>query len=253
MNKLLLITYYWQPWNNPGVFRWLWFSKYIHLSTVLTCGKPVKSFYDETLPVGYADEVQYFRRTLGTLWGILLIPKALKLSRDVEKVIITSPPESLIITAWVLQLFGREVYLDMRDAINRKRQPCRFVIPIYRFFYKRIKNVCVVMGFIDKMKLTIHHGYEPVLRADDFLKDIKIGGYGGFNRIKYYFFMDCLGHGMRIDYQYCSGYGSRTAITAMKYGLAVNLDKLHPEYQTISPQSWEIQAGKMQRFINDLR
>lgn len=251
-NNILLISYYWQPWNNPGVFRWLWFSHYIHISSVLTCGKPKNSFYDDSLPMGYADQIKYFWGMRGLFWGILIIPKTLWLSRYSEKIVITSPPESLIITAWVLQLFGKDIYLDMRDAIDRKRQKCRIMIPVYKFFYRRLKNVCVVMRFIDETKPVIRHGYDPLNRMTDVLKDVRLGSYGVSGRLKYNSFVHCLNHGTRIDYQYCSGYGSRSAITAMKYGLAMNLNKLHSEYQTIQPQSWEVQAGKMKRFLNDL-
>lgn len=247
-----LISYYWYPWNNPGVFRWLRFSRHINIDTVITADRPVGSFVDQTLPApGIFDPPIRRFGVCAALWGLLIIPAAIRHTRRGERVIITCPPESLLVTALILQFLRRRVYVDMRDAIDRRRQPCKFLIPVYRFFYRRIARVCVCMQFIDPSKKCIYHGYDDLGRepAADCGAVIR-GGFGPFGRMQYVDFLDCLREGFKIDYQYARGYGSRSVITALRYGLALNADKLHDEYKSLVPRSWAHQAEEMSEWMN---
>ena len=158
--SIIVISYYWAPWNNAGTFRWWNFGKFINFD-VLTSRRPVNSFHDETINDNH--KVKRFGKVKAVVWGFLAIFKAGKY----DLYIVTSPPESLLFCAWILQLMGKKVLVDMRDPIYRIRQPLKFMVPVYRFFYNRINNVIVSWKIIDKSKPCIYHGYEDILDEID--------------------------------------------------------------------------------------
>jgi len=100
--KRLLITHYWYPFNNSGTFRWLNLARHIDFD-VLTSKKPRKEFYDETIPRRGRRVFRYGSRLPAVLSGLYLSFRTL--FKRYDTYIITSPPESLIIGAFILQLW----------------------------------------------------------------------------------------------------------------------------------------------------
>lgn len=166
--KILLISYYWYPWNNSGSFRWLHLSKYLDIHTVLTCKRPRNSFLDKTIPRGRTKKVIRLFRLRPILWSIAIIPiVAILLLNRYSKVVVSSPPEMSITVAWLVQILGKCCVLDIRDMINRESQSCKKLIPFYQWFYNKIKNVCVCMQFFDPTKQVIRHGYDDIFDKDE--------------------------------------------------------------------------------------
>lgn len=166
--KTLLISYYWFPWNNSGVFRWTNFSKHIDFD-VLTCRRPLRSFRDYSMsatmkPSSLYGNVRKFGACLPAIvWGF--IAPFVAMFKRYDTYIFTSPPESMLIGAYLLQLFGKNVVVDMRDAISREKQYFKFMIPVYSFFYNRIDNVIVAYWFISPGKKVVYSGYEDVAKV----------------------------------------------------------------------------------------
>ena len=156
--KTLLITNYWAPWNHSGTFRWIGFGRYMNFD-VLT-SKHKKGFYDETIPSG-AHTV--FRRECfrlpACLCGIFLAFYSI-FRRKYDIYVFTAPPNTLVLAAWLNQIIGRKVVLDMRDMIGYPEQRLKVLNPIYRFFYNRVKNKVVAAQFFDESAYCIYHGYD---------------------------------------------------------------------------------------------
>lgn len=94
------------------------------------------------------------------LWGF--IAPFIAIFRRYDRYIFTSPPESMLIGAYVMQCLGKTVIIDMRDSIERERQTVKILVPLYRFFYRRMKNVIVSYQFLDETKPVVYHGYEEL-------------------------------------------------------------------------------------------
>jgi hypothetical protein len=159
--NILLITYYWYPYNNPGAFRWLGFGKYLKFD-VLTCNKPINGIKDITMPNINKVVFKFGNKLPAILWGALSIIPVLFLKYDIY--IITSPPESLLFTAWILQILKKNVIIDMRDRIVRPTQPHSRLTTIYQWFYNKIKHVIVSAKIIDSSKIIVYHGYDDIER-----------------------------------------------------------------------------------------
>ena len=156
--RTLLICNTWYPWHNSGTFRWLHLSQYINFA-VLTTKRPSRGFNDDTMPQGrYTKLYRHGNMLPAFLAGLYLSICSLFIRAD--KYIYTCPPETLLFGAWLNQLLGRKVYVDMRDKLDRHTQCHKWAIPFYRWLYKRIENVCVAMQFFDESKPVIRHGYD---------------------------------------------------------------------------------------------
>ncbi|MFX0181966.1 MAG: hypothetical protein ACFE95_02690 [Candidatus Hodarchaeota archaeon] len=232
-------------------------SKYINFN-VLTSKRPNKGFYDETLPENYCKRVYRYGSSLpAVLSGVYLSIRSLFIRAN--KYIYTSPPESLFIGAYINRLLGRQVYIDSRDIIDRETQRIKWLVPIYKWLYKRIKNVVVCHKFVDESKLVIHSGYEDV-KLNKAVRSPKY--FTGFvNHEKY---LKLLSNGYIEDYEkkyqkelYKNGNrqrrmdGSLSMITARHLGLKLNEDWFHPDCFNFEPQSWEEVAKQMKRFLNE--
>ena len=242
--KILLITNYWYPWNTSGTFRWLHLSKYIDFD-VLTSKKPNKGFYDETLPSGKYNRLYHYGHNIPAfLSGIYLSIIAVFIRAD--KYIYTCPPETLLFGAWINQKLGRKVYVDMRDKIDRDTQPHRWSIPIYQWFYKRIKNVCVCMRFFDPEKRVIRHGY-------DVEKNSTVFGEAFLNlKHNYKSYCDFIQIGYSRDYSDIKfkNYNSSSIVTLRHLGNPIkNGENLHPECFEFEVESWEEIAKQMTKWI----
>ena len=156
---MLLITNYWSPWNTSGTFRWLHLSRYIDFD-VLTSKKPNTGFKDETLPPDNCKRcIRVGSNLPAMVSGIVLSVVSWFMRAD--RYVYTSPPETLLVGAWFSQkVLRREVYVDMRDALDRDMQPHKWLLPLYRWLYRRLDNVCVAMQFFDPKKQVIRHGYD---------------------------------------------------------------------------------------------
>ena len=233
--KILLISHYWQPFNNSGTFRWLNFGKYIKFD-VLTSKKPVNSFIDKTIE-NTAENVYRFGKCKAVIWGFL----ACLFVKKYDYYIITSPPETLLFCAWILQLRGKKVLVDMRDEIDRNHQQIKALIPFYRFLYRKIKNIIVSWQFIDESKTCVYHGYE----LDE---KVKFKGYY-VNRVNHRNFIELLKLGYMPDQSNKpDGYVISSFHTFKKLGFQINFN-YHKELDNIVPESIETQANKILSLI----
>jgi len=241
--KILLISYYWYPYNNSGTFRWVNFSKHMDFD-VLTCRKPRKSFKDYSIVSGkYYEGVYRFGAYLPAVaWGFIAPFIALFMKYDF--VIVTCPPESGLFGAWILQLFGKKVLVDMRDSIDRERQPLKRFINIYKFLYSKIINVIVASGFFDPSKPIIYSGYEDI-------KGTKFVGYyqGRVARKWYRYNLEC---GLVPDQSNKpSGYWSGSAQTLRHLGYPIN-NVLHEEFYSHELQSIKQSTEKLKTLIYEM-
>ena len=242
---MLLITNYWYPYNNSGAFRWLHLSKYIDLD-VLTTKKPNKSFYDDTMPQGRYNKLYRYGNSLPAFLSGLYL-SFLSVLFKADRYVYTCPPETLLVGAYVNGLLGRSVYVDIRDKIDRHTQPHKWLIPLYRWLYKRIKNVCVCMQFYDPEKTVIRHGYDIELKTSDYFENI-IDKY--YNYVTY---CNLLKQGMSRDYsdKKFKNYNSSSIVNLRHLGNPIiGKDNLHPECFEFEPESWKEIAKQMNEFLS---
>lgn len=239
MGKTLLVAGYWYPYNNAGTMRWLNFSRYMDFD-VLTPSVPTNSMLDYSLPNTNKKTIRMFKMLPAVLWGVLASIRVLFMKYD--KYIITCPPESLLIGAFLLQLMGRNVVVDMRDSIDRDKQPFKFMVPFYVFLYKKIKNVVVAWQSIDETKKCVYHGYDIESSCDfvGYYSDrVSYGEY--LNRLKKGFIPD---QSKKPKLYYCSSFHS-----FKKLGYPVN-NVFHPELETIEPKSHRERAQEMKSVLD---
>jgi len=258
---ILLITNYWYPWNASGTFRWLHLSKYIDFD-VLTSKKPNSGFYDETLPVPKCGRLFRFGKSLSAVVSGLYLSIVSWFIRA-DKYIYTCPPETLLIGAYVNGLLGRQVYVDMRDKIDRHTQPHKWLIPLYQWLYKRIKNVCVCMRFFDPEKTMIRHGYDSLTKKDGRVEIIDNRynesywwqmptGYLTTRSFNYKTYCDSLSFGYGRDYSDIKfkNYNSSSLVTIRHLdNPIIGKENLHPECFEFEPESWQQIAEKMKKFL----
>ncbi len=244
MSDILVVTNYWHPWNNSGAFRWLHLSKYIDFS-VLTSKKP-QGFYDETMPKGRYNRIYRYGRGLpAVLSGLYLSVVSVFIRAD--KYVYTCPPESLLFGAYVNQLLGRRVYVDMRDKIDRHTQPNKWLVPIYQWLYKKMKNVCVCMQFFDWTKPVIRHGYDVDKKISDYFDNI-VDKYYDYNT-----YCNLLRQGMGRDYSDIKfkNYSSSSIVTIRHLNNPIySGHNLHSECFEFEPESWTEIAEQMNEFLS---
>jgi len=244
-DKILLVSYYWYPFNTAGSFRWLHLSNYLSIHSLITSKKPCKGFIDTTMPRGKIKVIIRLFKLPAILWGIIITPIVLIYSLFFDKIIFTIPPESLLLPAWICQLFGGRVYIDMRDSIDRPTQPNKWFISVYNWLYRRIKNACVTMQCFDPTKPVIRHGYDNIKKSTLKLKNVVIQE-SSFNYQKYCL---CLRNGMGRDYgESFDHYTSSSVITLRHLGNPIK-GNLHPELFEFEPQSWEEISKDMAKFL----
>ena len=166
--KNLLITAYWFPWNTPGTMRWLQIGNYLQFN-VLTSGRPRTGFIDNTLPMNIDRPsrlvLMFGNKLPAWFWGLRSIFHIPKFKYDTY--IFTSPPESLIVSAWIMEkVFRRKVLVDMRDSIDRENQKAPWMNWLYRWFYNGMNNVIVAWQFLDEFKFAIHSGYDEIRKRN---------------------------------------------------------------------------------------
>ena len=243
----MLITNYWWPYNVDSTFRWLEFAQYIDFD-VITSKKPKRGFYDETIPRRGGNIFSYWSGRSGILWSLAIIRVVISKRKDYEIFIFASPPEGLIITAWLLQFFGKKVLLDQRDSFGRETQGVKWLTPVYKWFYRRLKNVVVCMKFIDPTKPVVRHGYIPVKKCKKYTIVPERVGY------KQYY--DDLEKGI-LHYRDNTLKGNYSAqVPTLKYiGLRKELlrREFHHEVWMFKEDTWENEAEKMKRVLNAVK
>ncbi|MFX0134131.1 MAG: hypothetical protein ACFFDN_10855 [Candidatus Hodarchaeota archaeon] len=244
--RLLLVSYYWYPWNTSGAFRWLHLSEFIDIATVFTSKRPCKGFFDETMPKGRTKFIIRMFQLPAALWGFAITPIVFAMSFFYDKIIFTITPESLLFPAWILQICGKVVYVDMRDKIDRHTQPHKWLVPIYQRLYKRIKNVCVTMQCFDETKPVIRQGYDVSNKFYVPWQEL-ILNYN--NRISYSKYCQLLidGHGRDFGEGF-DHYTSSSVVTLRHLGNPIK-GNLHPELFEFEPQSWEEISKEMSKFL----
>jgi len=241
--KILLIAHYWHPYNNWGAFRWLNFSRYLDFD-VLTTRQPIQSFIDSSLPDPGKKTFRFGRRLPAIIWGFLA-SLLVQFKSGYDVYIFTSPPAMLLLGAYLLQLRGKKVLVDMRDSIDNWCQRSRLLIPFYGFLYRRIKNVTVSWQFIDASRPVIYQGYEEVQQQNGFK-----GYYRG--KVDHASYLKLLAAGFIPDQSgKPEGYGTSSWWTFKKLGFPVNL-RLHPEAYGTAPQSIESQAERLKKIIAEI-
>jgi len=247
--KTLLITNYFRPWNTPGTFRWLQMSKYIDFD-VLTSRKPRGGMYDETLPASNAMVFRYGYNLYAVLSGLYLTFRAL--FRKYDLYIFTAPPEIFIIGAYIFQRLGRRVILDMRDTINRPFQKLKILTPIYKFFYKRVKEKTVSFQFFDETAQVVRSGYADSLerRIEDWRFNRGTLGL----RHCYAAYIRCLNMGLIPAFREKSrNYSSSSFINLLHLGFKGLPRFYHPEVHEQPAISWEESARQMKEIIKNVR
>ena len=240
--KVLLISYYWYPYNNSGTFRWVNFGKYISFD-VLTIKNPMRCFVDNTIPNPDKKVIRFGHKIPAVVWGMLAWIRVLFMQKY-DLYIITSPPESLLCSAWIMQLFGKKVLVDMRDAIDRKKQYFRKLIVVYKWFYNRIKNVVVSWQFIDKTKDVVYHGYEEVEKKPN--APDKPFFYKG--RVLHGTYLRLLSEGNIPDQSgKPEGYATSSLHTILQLGYLPN-QKFHKEVRDIWVRSFAVRANEMMKI-----
>jgi len=249
--KTLLITHYWHPHLNAGALRWIGFSHYMCFD-VLTCRRPIKGMKDLTMPS--PDERRVFRfgyKLPAVIWGALTLIPALWMRYDVY--IITFPPESLLLTAWILKKMGRRVILDQRDDMGRETQYHRKLLPSYEWLLQRCvskrgdlilsskaANLYQAKKYPD---MIIYHGYDEIQkspRAFDppVFYDCQVN-YKTYNLL--------LSYGLIKTFEHKpSGYGSSSLHTVLHLGYYPNQYFLPDEYGL---HSWKEGADKINTLI----
>ena len=250
--KTLLITPYWYPWNTSGTMRWLHIGQHLDFD-VLTSTQPRKGFFDMTLPPGLSHHFICFGyRWPAVLWGLAAI---FRIPWKYDSYVITSPPESLLITAFILEkVFRKKVMVDMRDSITRPNQRLKVLNWLYTFVYNRMNHVVVAWHFIDEDKMAVHHGYDDITPKTSAAVYHSHDEQGKLKRYDYETYRSRLECGVIPDYTLkknvdWENYAASSYPTIKKMGFDVNV-KMHPETRSDFPlRSWEEVAGLMKMMI----
>ena len=241
--KILLITNYFYPWNSSGTFRWLSFAEHIPMD-VLTSKKPKRGFYDETVFKSGEKIMRIGSNYPAVISGCVLSIVSIFLKYDCY--IYTSPPESLMIGAWINQLLGRKVVVDMRDSIDREALGFKPFKRLYWWLFWKIKNKIAPWKFV--CYNAIENGYDKIKRNFNALKTAEY--YKG--KVDRRSYMLLLSYGFVQDYSgKPEGYGASSLATIKHLGYEVN-QKLHSECEDFIPNSWKVQANKMRKYLDDI-
>jgi len=241
--RTLLITYYWRPYNNAGAFRWLGFTEHIPLR-VLTCRRPLWGMKDQTMPDPGKRVYRFGYRVPAVLWGLLAVIPAIFSRYDVY--IVSSPPESLLFTAWVLQLLGRRVIVDMRDSITRERQFYNYFTGVYKWLYSKMQIVIVSSKAVDPTKEIVYNGFDDITRDKRALDPPVYYRC----RVNYETYILLLRHGFVQDFSgKPAGYGASSLHTIRHLGYDVNIDYIDDQYGV---HCWEAGAWRIVEIIKSI-
>jgi len=246
--KVLLITNYFYPWNTSGSLRWVQFGRYMDFD-VLTSKKPRGGFHDTTLPQG--KDRRIYRHGSGlpaVVSGLYLAIRAIFI-RGYGVYIFTVPPFTMAIGAYILQLLGRRVVIDIRDNGDNKNNHWKLVTKICQYFQSKIKHRTTCMSFMDEGATRILSGYDENL----------ITSYSGNwrfveNRRRLYeFYYLTLKYGEIPDYRKrINGvYNCSSFVNLLYLGFkGLPTDCIHPECLNQPVQSWKESAKQMKEYLD---
>lgn len=233
MKILVVLNSYW-PWNAPGSMRWFELGYYLKFN-VFTSRRPRSGFYDDTMvyPGRNRKIFRFSWKLPAILWGLIASFRVL-FRRGYDVYIFSSPPESLLLGAWLCQLIGRKVVVDFRDQIDRERQRHKWAVPIYKWLARRIRNKVVVAKFIGPGEL-IPHGF----RYQDLLKlEFNSIYYQGRLAYKDYYKLLRLGV-VPSSRNKPRKYISSSWPQVKQLGLELDaMNTLHPEVREMTPIHW---------------
>ncbi len=218
---------------------------------VLTSRSPRNCQRDKTMPYLFLGRVFRFGRKLpAILWGLLALIPCIKHRKKYDLFIFTSPPESLILTAWVMQRLGSKVLLDMRDSISRETQPHKRLIRLWEWFYKKINHVVVCAKIINdsgRIPDVVYHGYDEGVQRDPRALDPPV--YYS-SRVDYETYMLLLRHGfIRSFKDKVVGYGASSLHTIARLGYGADIDIAPDEYGL---HSWQESEAKLYKIIKEI-
>lgn len=251
--KTLIITNYWVPWNAAGTFRWYELTRHMNNYDILTSRRPRRGHYDTSLihnsetsrSVLKQPNVYRFGWKLpAILWGFLAL---FHIPKGYDLYVFTSPPESLFFTAWVQQLFGRRVLVDVRDAIDRHKQRHRWLTFFLIFFYRRLKNVVVCWKFLDPSKPVVNPGYLIFNTAGNIRPPQML--YEG--RVNYYSYYELLANGWVRSYKGKPlNYGCSSYPQIKQLGYDVD-HWMRAEVKKVRPKHWGDLAEEMRAIMEN--
>ena len=248
-NKTLLITNYWYPFNTPGSLRWIQLGRYLDFD-VLTCKQPRKGFIDETLPVPRDRMVfQHFSNLPAVLFGLSIT--LLAIFRRYDLYIITIPPFTLSICAWILQTMGRKVILDIRDNQANKNNHWRAVTWLCQRFQSMIRHRTASFQFLDPGAVRVLSGYSPELERK--VKDPMDWEWHEFYsqcRLSYKGYLFWTSHGVIQNYRkrMKNGYAASSFVDLLYLGfLCLPIENLHEECRNQPIWSWKRSAYEMKK------
>jgi len=243
--RTLLIANYWTPYNNAGTLRWWNFAKFVDFD-VLTV-KNTKGIIDESLEER-GNNIERIRNVgrIASLNGLLLSIVACFKKADLY--IFTSPPETLLVGAYILQKMGKKVVIDLRDQMDREHQQVKILLPLYKFLYKNIKNVIVTWKMIDPTKVVIHHGHDSLTLKSTEKKTMPEG------RFTHKEYNEMLEKGFIPNYNthgnWVKGYVTSSYVN-IKHLWKERSELVHEELEeTFYP--WEHQAQLLENFLQDI-
>ena len=202
--------------------------------------------YDETLPASNAMVFRYGYNLYAVLSGLYLTFRAL--FRKYDLYIFTAPPEIFIIGAYIFQRLGRRVILDMRDTIERPFQKLKILTPIYKFFYKRVKEKTVSFQFFDETAQVVRSGYANITLLTECQGQWRYIKHK--NRLSYEDYLDCLSVGLIPEFRKKSkNYSSSSFINLLHLGFKGLPRFYHPEVHEQPVISWEESARQMKQIL----
>ena len=246
---MIVIIHAHAPYNHPGTFRWWHYRQYFNFK-VLTAKKPRGGFYDETIrSIG---DVRRVGSNLPVfLWGLVASAYSWFVREDVY--IYSCPPETLLIGAWVSEkILRRKVLVDMRDAIDRERQPIKRMVWFYKLLYRQMNNVVVCWKFFDPTKPCVMHGYEPVFKDRKFETNFGLFSPLVIGRVSHREYLNMLSAGVIPDQSHKPlGYASSSAPTLKRLGS--DMSRWHKEVQDHTPISWRESGKQMLNIIKGIK
>jgi len=167
-----------------------------------------------------------------------------------KKIIVTAPPDSLSLVSFVLQLIGKNVYHDQRDDFYRPTTTRRFLIPVWKWCYNRLKNRCVTMKYFDPKSECIRHGYIVKEKRSDVLRDYMISKYSRMDHKTYYDLVS-MGSGRDLSPKRDGEHKTSSSYFTLKQlGNKIQGQVFHREMYTFTPSSIEAQAKRFKKWLN---
>ncbi len=207
------------------------------------------AMHDETMP-GKAHRVfRYWNNLPALIFGILIIPFAFYHARKYDRIIITTPPESLLILAYLLQKVRSGVVVDIRDRVDRKTKNNKWQKfgALWTWLLRRITHRVAIYDFFQNYDKIISHGYMDLDVTNTkwtFVPE---------KRMSYEQFRQSLSRGLIPDYRPRSkNYAASTFITLRKYFDNLPAENVESEARDCPLYSYREIAKQWRAFLTHL-